>query len=104
MKAPRLPSVFKHRQNKQFSIPSRYYDARKERIAELESRYEKKEENKKSYSTPGDLNFRDSATHQVFGKGRGNQASNVRLLIIILILSALAYYLIFHFKGFRYIF
>lgn len=96
MKAPRLPSIFKHRENKQFKIPSRYYDPRKERIAELENRYANKEENDNTYSKPKNLNFRESPTHDVFGKGQSNKVSNIRLLVIILALSAIAYYVIFH--------
>ena len=32
MKAPKLPSFFKTTKNKQFELPVRYYDKRKERI------------------------------------------------------------------------
>lgn len=32
MKAPKFPSFFKTTKNKQFELPVRYYDARKERI------------------------------------------------------------------------
>ncbi len=32
MKAPKFPSFFKTTKNKQFELPVRYYDERKERI------------------------------------------------------------------------
>lgn len=98
MRAPKLPSIFKSQRNKQFSIPSRYYDPRKERIEELENRYANKEEEASTeYNSPKKLNFRDATTHQAFGKSRGDRMSNIRIVAIIIALSALAYYLIYHF-------
>ena len=41
MKAPKFPSFFKTTKNKQFELPVRYYDARKERIhAAIDKAYE----------------------------------------------------------------
>lgn len=95
MRAPKLPSIFKAQRSKEFSIPSRYYDPRKERIEELENRYSNEDESKE-YSRPKNLNFRDAPGHQAFGKIGSEKTSNIRLVAIIIALSAGAYYLVYY--------
>ena len=95
MRAPKLPSIFKSQRNKQFNLPSRYYDPRKERLEELQNKYDQQGEGS-NYQPPRKVSFRDSSGHAAFGKSRADKNSSIRLVAIIIALSAAAYYILFH--------
>lgn len=91
MEAPKLPSIFKSHRAKQFEFKPRYYDARKERIEELKKKYADKEIRRSTIS------FRE----KVEGKWRHERSrsvskSNLRLLLIIAILTFITYKIIMY--------
>jgi len=73
MKAPRLPSFFKSLTLKPFSFKPRYYDERKE----------KREESAKGIKS--NIKFNRSQTK------KNEKESSVRIILLIIILSLLAY-------------
>lgn len=91
MEAPKLPSVFKAHRAKQFEFKPRYYDERKERLEELKKKYDGKEVRRTT------LSFRE----KVDGKWRHERSrsvskSNLRLLLIIAILTFITYKIIMY--------
>ncbi len=91
MNAPRIPSFFKSHAPKRFEYQPRYYDERKERLAEM----------KKKYEETGDGEYRRRITKENFREAmrsewrqeRGNKtrSSNLRLAVIVAILALIAY-------------
>ncbi len=77
MPAPKLPSFFKSVAVKEFKFKPRYYDAQKERIAQL----------KKEGKSP--LKFKRNNLKHPAQKGRAR-----RIIFLIIILSLLAYNLL----------
>lgn len=87
MIAPKLPSFFKSHRAKQFEFKPRFYDARKERIEELRKKYAKSDE---SNASRQDFR-REWERHKPV---RGNSSSSFRLLLIIVVLTLGAMYIL----------
>jgi hypothetical protein len=86
MKAPKLPSFFKTHSHKQFEMPTRYYDARKERIQNLVEKANKKSKGEFSKGDFSQSWRKKSTTSSGF--------STFRVLLIIAILCFIAYYIL----------
>ncbi len=86
MKAPKLPSFFKTHTHKQFEMPTRYYDARKERIENIIAKASKK---RLGEFSKGDFSqsWRKKSTMN-YG------SSSKRVFVIIAILCFIAYYIL----------
>jgi hypothetical protein len=85
MRAPRLPSIFKYTSAKQFTMSTRYYDERKERISLAKEKYK----------------LIDKSIHKGYflnawePKNQGyEKVSSIRLLLLIIALSTLTYYIL----------
>jgi hypothetical protein len=83
--------------NKQFNFTTRYYDEQKEdlenRINQIkrEMGYTDEQANEKPYAS----NIKGRIRENIRKSRHANQSSNIRLLIIIAILSLVAYFLFF---------
>ena len=77
MQAPKIPSFFKTQKAKSFNLQPRYYDERKERRKNLESHVK------------SSLKFNRAKGYYKREKGR-----NYKILLLIIILSLLAYKLL----------
>tara|TARA_B100000900_G_scaffold380352_1_gene365988 strand:+ start:529 stop:795 length:267 start_codon:yes stop_codon:yes gene_type:complete len=86
MKAPKLPSFFKTLNNKQFEMPTRYYNERKERIEKAINKAEgkKDEELKKGHFS---RSWKNKTT-------MGSASSSLRIVFIIVILCLIAYWIL----------
>ena len=88
MKAPKLPSFFKSAKNKQFDLPVRYYNERKERVQQARDNAEKKEN--------GGSNLQKGRFSTSWKKNStmATGSSSLRVAIIIVILCFIAYWII----------
>lgn len=86
MKAPKLPSFFKTHKNKQFEMPTRYYDERNERIQNIVDRAEKK--------SKGEFSKGDFSKSWKKKSTMNTESSTLRVFIIIAILCLIAYCII----------
>ena len=87
MKAPRLPSFIKINKHKRFELSPRYYSERKERLRRLQEKYEK---------IDGDVSIRREfkerwSRNRKLTKSSSSYAT-VRLVVIMIVLFALAYW------------
>ena len=90
MEAPKLPSIFKQNQARGFNFKPLYYDERKERLEKLKKKYENAES-----STLTHEEFRERiASKWGSERKKATGASNIRLLLIIVVLTFLAYLII----------
>ncbi len=86
MKAPKLPSFIRSTANKQFQFQTRYYNARKERVQEARDQA--------SSSTKDGIkkgHFRSAWEKKPSSK---DPSSTLRVFIIIVMLSTVAYWII----------
>jgi len=86
MKAPKLPSFFKTPKHKQFEMPVRYYDERKERIQKARNKAEKKQS--------GNVEKGHFSSSWEKKSTMGSGTSSVRIAIIIVILCLIAYWIL----------
>jgi len=86
MKAPKLPSFFKTPKHKQFEMPVRYYDERKERIQKARNKAEKKQS--------GNVEKGHFSSSWKKKSTMGSGTSSVRIAIIIVILCLIAYWIL----------
>ncbi len=86
MKAPRFPSFFKTPKHKQFEMPTRYFDERKERIQKVRDKAEKKQN--------GDVEKGHFTSSWKKRSTMGSGTSSVRVAIIIVILCLIAYWIL----------
>lgn len=94
MEAPKLPSLFKQNRSKTFDFKPRYYDERKERLESLRRKYSGEQNGEDHYKK---AQLRDRMTSEWRSAKPVKQgSSNVMLLVIIGILTLLAY-LIFYY-------
>ena len=85
MKAPKFPSFFKTTKNKQFELPVRYYDERKERIQTVLEKANNQQD--------GNLErgfFTNSWKKKSFTAG---ESSSFRVIIITLFLCLITYWI-----------
>ena len=81
MQSPKLPSMFKTPKPKQFDYKPLYYNEAKEKRKKRYKRIKAESEGKKYFSS---FSIRQSSRIK----------SNIRLIVIIIALAALAYYII----------
>ncbi|MEJ6712314.1 MAG: hypothetical protein QNK65_09115 [Flavobacteriales bacterium] len=86
MKAPRLPSFLKTTVNKQFQMPTRYYNERKERVEEAIERA-----NTKNHGSISKGHFSNAWSKK---PAKPNTSSSIRVLVLIVMLSVLAYWIL----------
>ena len=86
MKAPRFPSFFKTPTHKQFEMPIRYYDERKERIQKARDMAEKKQKGNVEKGHFSGLWKKRSTM--------GSRSSSIRVAIILAILCLIAYWIL----------
>jgi len=86
MKAPKLPSFFKTPKHKQFKMPVRYYDKRKERIQKARDKAGKKQS--------GDVEKGHFSSSWKKRSTMGSGTSSLRVAIIIVILCLIAYWIL----------
>ena len=86
MKAPKLPSFIRSFSNKQFEMKTRYYSERKERIEEARLSGNK--------HIQGELKKGHFSTAWRKKSPIKDSSSTVRVLVIIAMLSALAYWIL----------
>lgn len=95
MKAPKLPSFIRQNQHQRFEFRPRYYDERKERLAEIKRKYEASPEDREARRERIQFRREGSIGREWRGvKAHSSQRSNGRLVLIIIALFALAYYLL----------
>jgi len=85
----RLPTLFKQNKNKTYGYTARYYDERKERLQALHEKHHGKEEEGVSGNFKRKVSFRDD--WKAVNKATDTKKSNFRILIIIVLLSIIAY-------------
>ena len=86
MKAPKFPSFFKTTKNKQFELPVRYYDERKERIqTALDKAYNQKN---------GNLEGGHFANSWKKKSNIGAESSSFRVIIITVFLCLITYWIL----------
>jgi hypothetical protein len=86
MKAPKLPSFFKTSSNKQFEMPTRYYNERKERI--------QKSRDKVGNIQGGELEKGHFSSSWKKKTTMGSASSSLRVAVIIVILCLIAYWIL----------
>ena len=86
MKAPKLPSFFKTSSNKQFEMPTRYYNERKEQI--------QKALNKAEGIKDGELKKGHFSSSWKKKTTMGSASSSLRIVFIIVILCLIAYWIL----------
>lgn len=86
MKAPKFPSFFKTSTNKQFELPVRYYDERKERIQTALDKANTEEEVtvEKGHFTNA---WKKKST-------TADDSSNIRVITIVIFLCLIAYWIL----------
>lgn len=89
MEAPKLPTIFKNQGSRGFDYQPMYYDAEKERRAELVRRFEGNDSSRTKDS------FKSKMASD-WGSRRGGQvgSSNYRVFAIVAVLAAITYYII----------
>jgi hypothetical protein len=91
----KLPSIFKTQKHRSFNFRPRYYDADKEAFEERIRRIESELDTDKSDVEATKLRIRQKFQNRRSGSGTGsNKASNIRVLVILGILGALAYWIL----------
>ena len=85
MRAPRLPSIFKYTSAKQFTMSTRYYDERKERISLAKEKYKLIDKSLHKGCFVNAWEPKDQAYEK---------QSSIRLLLLIFALSSLTYYIL----------
>ena len=86
MKAPKLPSFIRTSANKQFQMQTRYYSERKERIQEAREQAASK--------TTGAIEKGHFSSAWKKKSPSTDTSSTLRILVIIVMLSAIAYWII----------
>lgn len=86
MKAPNLPSFFKTPKHKQFEMPTRYYNERKERVQKARDKAEKKQS--------GELEKGHFSSTWKKKSTMGDRTSSLRVAMIIVILCLIAYWIL----------
>ena len=101
MEAPKIPSLFgmKFKKPNRFYFEPRYYDERKEKMKKRYERIRKEIESEKQSSSrtnPTELRseMRENWTGS-YSRGASGSQMNSRVIIYVVILSALVYYLFF---------
>ncbi len=93
MKPPKIPSLFKTKKPNSFYYEPRYYDEKKEKMAERRERIARELNNEKN--EPASTEQFRSTLRQSWGYGRNrseNKGINRRVLVYIVVLVGLAYY------------
>ena len=86
MKAPKFPSFFKTTKNKQFELPVRYYDARKERIQTAID--------KANYQQNGNFERGHFANSWKKKSSIGAESSSLRVITITIFLCLITYWIL----------
>ena len=86
MKAPKLPSFFKTTKNKQFELPARYYDERKERIQAVID--------KANNQQNGNLERGHFANSWKKKSSKGAESSSLRVITITIFLCLITYWIL----------
>lgn len=90
MKAPRIPSFFKHARNqpRRFNYQPRLYDEQRERIEKRKKEIEAELRHQEKISRDPDANHRESEHNNYlrFQRQRQTKQSNLRLIIIMIAL------------------
>ena len=86
MKAPKFPSFFKTTKNKQFELPVRYYDERKERIQTAIDKANNQQD--------GNLERGHFANSWKNKSTLGSKSSSLRVITIIIILCLITYWIL----------
>lgn len=86
MKAPKLPSFFKTPKHKQFEMPTRYYNERKERI--------QKAIDKANKNQSGEFEKGHFSSSWKKKSTMSTGSSSLRVIIIIVILCLIAYWIL----------
>lgn len=86
MKAPKFPSFFKTTKNKQFELPVRYYDERKERIQTAID--------KANNHQNGNLERGHFANSWKKKSSVGAESSSLRVIIITIFLCLITYWIL----------
>jgi len=86
MKAPKLPTFFKSPSYKQFEMPTRYYNERKERIQQARDTADNKQNGKLEKG-----HFRNSWKKK---STVSYSSSSLRVVVIIIILCLIAYWIL----------
>ena len=86
MNAPKFPSFFKTTKNKQFELPVRYYDERKERI---QTALDKANNQQNAYLERG--HFANSWKKK---SSIGSESSSLRVIIITVFLCLITYWIL----------
>lgn len=89
----KLPTLFKQRPNKRYNYTPRYYNERKERLEALQNQTEKKTDEDYSKGNRR-TDYQSAWRRHRSSAGSKKNASTLRLCIIIIMLLALAYYLL----------
>ena len=90
-----ISSFFKTRKPKQFNFSARYYDEGKEELKERYQRIKGEMEGKSHYSGSGKVDFK-SQWIQRKKTSHFESKSNLRLLLIFVLLCAISYFLLFY--------
>ena len=86
MKAPKFPSFFKTTKNKQFELPTRYYDERRERIQAVI--------NKANNQQNGNLERGHFANSWKKKSNKGAESSSLRVITITIFLCLITYWIL----------
>ena len=86
MKAPKFPSFFKTTKNKQFKLPVRYYDVRKERIQTAID--------KANNQQNGNLERGHFANSWKKKSSKGAESSSLRVITITIFLCLITYWIL----------
>ena len=86
MKAPKFPSFFKTTKNKQFELPVRYYDERKERIQTAIDKANNQQD--------GNLERGHFANSWKNTSTLGSKSSSFRVITITIILCLITYWIL----------
>ena len=86
MKAPKFPSFFKTTKNKQFELPVRYYNARKERIQSAI--------NKANNEQDGNLERGHFTNSWKKKSSIGTESSSLRVITITIFLCLITYWIL----------
>ena len=86
MKAPKFPSFFKTTKNKQFELPVRYYDERRERIQTAIDKANNQQ----------DANFERGHFANMWKKksNTGSESSSLRVFFITIFLCLITYWIL----------
>ncbi len=85
----RLPTLFKQTKNKTYGYQARYYNERKERLQALHEKHHGKKRGGANSNFQRKISFKDD--WKAVNKTTETKKSNFRILIIIVLLSIIAY-------------